>query len=346
MKTNMKPLIGITMGDPSGIGPEIVIKALLKEEVYQRCRPLVVGDAGVMEQTAGRLGLGGRIHAVNHPEEAVFTCGIIDVIHLDCFSGDLHFGRVSETSGRSAFASIVRVIQLAMDHLVDATVTAPINKESIHRAGHHFSGHTEIYAHYTGTGKYAMLLVHGNLRVIHVTTHVSLRKACDLVKKDRVLEVIHLLNDACLGFGILKPKIAVAGLNPHSSDNGLFGWEEEREIIPAIEEAKKAGFNIEGPVPPDTLFTKAIAGQYDGCVAMYHDQGHIPFKMAGFRWDEEAKRMDVSGVNITLGLPIIRVSVDHGTAFDIAGRGIASETAMSLSIDYAIRMAVAAAKVN
>lgn len=346
MKTNLKPLIGITMGDPSGIGPEIVIKALLKEEVFQRCRPLVIGDAGVMEQTASRLGLGGRIHAVNHPEEAVHACGTIDVLHLDCFSGDLHFGRVSEASGRSAFASIVKVIRLAMDHLVDATVTAPINKESIHRAGHQFSGHTEIYAYYTGTRKYAMLLVHGNLRVIHVTTHVSLREACDLVKKDRVLEVIHLLNEACLGFGILQPKIAVAGLNPHSSDNGLFGWEEEREIIPAIEEAKKNGLIAEGPVPPDTLFTKAIAGQYDGCVAMYHDQGHIPFKMAGFRWDEEAKRMDVSGVNITLGLPIIRASVDHGTAFDIAGRGIASETAMSLSIDYAIRMAVAAASVN
>jgi 4-hydroxythreonine-4-phosphate dehydrogenase len=340
----MKPLIGITMGDPSGIGPEIIIKALQKKKVYQQCRPLVVGDAAVMEQTAAMLGLGCRVRAVGEVNEAIFEPGTLDVLHLDSFTGDLQTGQVSAASGEAAFRSIAKVIELAMDGSLDATVTAPINKESIYLAGHHFSGHTEIYARYTGTRKYAMLLVHNNLRVVHVTTHVALRQACDLVKKERILEVIDLLQKACLSLDIPRPRIAVAGLNPHSSDNGLFGWEEEREIIPAIEEARERGFRVEGPVPPDTIFTKAIGGQYDGCVAMYHDQGHIPFKMVGFTWNQERERMDVSGVNITLGLPIIRVSVDHGTAFDVAGKGIASEAAMSLSIYYAVKMAKAQSK--
>ena len=340
----MKPLIGITMGDPSGIGPEIIIKALQKEDVYQNCRPLVVGDAGLMEQAAGALGLRCSIRAISKVNEAIFKPQTLDVLHLDCFKGDLQTGKVSAASGELAFRSIESVIKLALAGKLDATVTAPINKESIHLAGHHFSGHTEIYAHYTNTRKYAMLLVHENLRVIHATTHVSLREACDLVKKKRILEVIDLLHQACLNLDISSPRIAVAGLNPHSSDNGLFGWEEEQEIIPAIEEASQRGFIVEGPVPPDTIFAKAIAGRYDGCVAMYHDQGHIPFKMAGFTWNQEKGRMDVSGVNITLGLPIIRVSVDHGTAFDVAGKGIASEAAMSLSIDYAVRMAMAQQK--
>jgi 4-phospho-D-threonate 3-dehydrogenase / 4-phospho-D-erythronate 3-dehydrogenase len=223
---------------------------------------------------------------------------------------------------------------------VDATVTAPINKEAIHKAGHHFSGHTEIYAHFTKTEKYAMLLADSDLRVIHVTTHVSLRQACDLCKKERVLDVIRLLDDACRQFGIQNPRIAVAGLNPHAGEGGLFGDEEILEIIPAIEEANKQGFHVEGPVPPDTMFVKAVQGKYDGCVAMYHDQGHIPFKLEGFQWDNEKQTMkSVKGVNITLGLPIIRTSVDHGTAFEIAGRGIASPDAMLVSIDYAIKMA-------
>jgi 4-hydroxythreonine-4-phosphate dehydrogenase len=328
------------MGDPSGIGPEIILKALQRDELYQRCRPLVVGDGRVLEITAARMGFGCTIHAVNHERDAIYQPGTVDVLDLECFNEDLQFGVVNAASGEAAFWSIVKAIELAKEKRIDATVTAPINKESIHRAGHYFSGHTEIYAHYTGTDKYAMLLVHDNLRVVHVTTHVSLREACDLVEKDRILTVIELLHEACLNLDVHNPKIAVAGLNPHASDNGLFGWEEEKEIIPAIREARQDGYNVDGPVPPDTMFAKAIGGQYDGCVAMYHDQGHIPFKLAGFRWNKEKNSMEVSGVNITLGLPIIRVSVDHGTAFDVAGRGVASETAMMLAIDYAIRMAL------
>ena len=334
----LPPLVGITMGDPSGIGPEIIIKALQEPDVYERCRPLIIGDASLMSWTAEKLGLKCKINAISHENEGLFVPGTIDVFHLDSQIKQLQFGNVSALSGEAAFQSVVKVIELAMEGRLDATVTAPINKEAIHLAGHYYAGHTEIYAYYTGSKKFAMLLALENLRIIHVTTHVSLREACNLVKKDRILQVIDLLNESCRRLGIGNPRIAVAGLNPHASDNGLFGKEEETEIIPAVIEARSWGLDVVGPLPPDTMFTKAIGGQYDACVAMYHDQGHIPFKIAGFKWNEAKKRMEVNGVNITLGLPIIRVSVDHGTAFDLAGKGIASEEAMSLSIDYAIRM--------
>ena len=248
-------------------------------------------------------------------------------------------GKVSAEYGNAAFENVVKLIDLALKKELDATVTGPIHKESINLAGHKFSGHTEIYAKYTRTKRYAMLLVEEDLRVIHVSTHVSLRKACDLVKKERILETIELLDEACKRIGIEKPRIGVAGLNPHSSDGGLFGNEEEKEIIPAIQEALAKGYNVEGPIPSDTLFPKAIGGVYDGCVAMYHDQGHIPFKVVGFNWDKIAKQMkSVRGVNITLGLPIIRTSVDHGTAMEIAGQNIASADAMVLAIKYAVRL--------
>ena len=334
----MKPIIGISMGDPAGIGPEIIVKALLKRSVYAQCKPIVVGDAGVITQAVDFLNVALKVNAISHIGDAKSKYGTIDVYDLANFNQKVAYGVVSAEAGRAAFESIVKVIELAKSGEVDATVTAPINKEAINMAGFHFSGHTEIYAHYTGTKKYAMLLVHNNLRVIHVSTHVSLREACDRVQKDRIIEVSKLLYDACRGFGIAEPKIAVAGLNPHSGDNGLFGWEEEKEIIPAIKELQSEGLNVTGPVPPDTLFSKAIGGMYDGCVAMYHDQGHIPFKVVGFNWNKSKKTLDVEGVNITLGLPIIRVSVDHGTAFEIAGKGIASEKAMLTSINYAIKM--------
>lgn len=337
----MKPKIGISMGDPAGIGPEICVKALGESSVYERCNPIVVGDAQVMQQAVAFLKSELKINAVENVSEAKFESGTIDVLDLkNVAMSELQPGVVSAMAGNAAFEAVHKVIELAMANQIDATVTAPINKESIHKAGHKYSGHTEIYAHYTNTAKYAMLLADENLRVIHATTHVSLRRACDLCKKERVLEVISLLNDACIQFGIEKPRIAVAGLNPHAGENGLFGDEEINEIIPAINEANNNGFCVEGPVPPDTMFVKAVQGKYDGCVAMYHDQGHIPFKLQGFQWDNEKQTMkSVKGVNITLGLPIIRSSVDHGTAFEIAGRGIASADAMLVAIDYAILMA-------
>jgi len=329
------------MGDPAGIGPEIAVKAFSNKEVHHLCRPLIIGDASVIEMIVRLLGLNFSVHRIRGVKDARFLPGIIDVLDLANVDPDkLIFGKVSIMAGEAAFQAVRKAIELALSGEVDGTVTSPINKEALNKAGYHFSGHTEIYAHYTRSKKYAMLLVDGNFRVVHVSTHVSLRTACDLVKKQRIIEVIELLHDACLRLGIPSPKIGVAGLNPHASDGGLFGKEEWEEILPAVEEVRKRGMNVEGPVPPDTLFAKAAGGLYDGCVAMYHDQGHIPFKLLGFEWDNLKGRMkSVRGVNITLGLPIIRTSVDHGTAFEIAGKGVASPDAMILAIKYAAQLA-------
>ncbi|HVS94611.1 MAG TPA: 4-hydroxythreonine-4-phosphate dehydrogenase PdxA [Mucilaginibacter sp.] len=334
------PVIGITMGDPASIGPEIAVKALLNPEVYEVCKPVLVGDAGVFNDIIKRLQLNATVNAIKTVHEARFQFGVLDVIDLrNVKLNKLAFGQVSAMAGEAAFAAVKKVIDLAMAGDIDATVTGPINKKSINEAGHHFAGHTEIYAHFTHTPKYAMLLVEDNLKVIHVSTHVSLRQACDLVKKERILEVIELLHNGLNSLGETNLKIGVAGLNPHAGDSGLFGSEDDQEIAPAVEEAKLLGYNVEGPVPPDTLFAKAATGAYGGVVAMYHDQGHIPFKLSGFKWDPEKKQMEsVKGVNITLGLPIIRTSVDHGTAFEIAGKGIASPDAMLLAIESAVQL--------
>jgi len=335
-----KPIVGITMGDPASIGPEIAVKALLNEYIYDICRPLLVGDADVFNDIIKRLHLNARIHTIQNVEDARFEFGNIDVYDLQNVKmNKLVFGQVSAMAGNAAFGAVKKVIDLAMSGEIDATVTGPINKKSINEAGHHFAGHTEIYAHFTNTRKYAMLLVEDNLKVIHVSTHVSLRQACDLVKKERILEVVELLYNGLISLGETNLKIGIAGLNPHAGDSGLFGTEDDEEILPAVEEALCRGYNVEGPVPPDTLFAKAATGAYGGVVAMYHDQGHIPFKLSGFKWDAEKKQMaSVKGVNITLGLPIIRTSVDHGTAFEIAGKGIASADAMILAIESAVQL--------
>ena len=342
----MKPILAITMGDPAGIGPEIILQSLALKETYDKCRPLVTGDAKVMEFVAKQQKSELKINAISSVKEAKFEYGTVDVFDLNLIDmNTFEQGKVAVQCGNAAFQSVIKAIELAMNNEVDGTVTAPLNKEALNLAGHHFDGHTEIYATYTHTKKYAMLLADEFLRVIHVSTHVPLRKACDLVKKERIIDVTELITDACKQFGIENPKIGIAGLNPHASDGGLFGDEERLEITPAVEELKAKGFNVDGPVPPDTLFAKAKCGKYDGCVAMYHDQGHIPFKVVGFNWDRATGKMSTAkGVNITLGLPIIRVSVDHGTAFDVAGKGVASPDAMLLSIDYATKMAISRKK--
>lgn len=337
----IRPILAITMGDPASIGPEIAVKALLRPEIYEICRPLLVGDAKVFEQILDKLQLPAKINVVQKVADAEFVFGAIDVFDLNITDvSKLEFGKIDAMCGEASFQAVKKAIELAIAKEVDATVTGPINKKSINEAGHHFAGHTEIYAHYTGTKKFAMLLVEDNINVIHVSTHVSLRQACDLVKKDRIIQVIELIIDGLKRLGKTNLKIGVAGLNPHSGDNGLFGTEDIEEIAPAIEEAKRLGYDVEGPVPPDTMFAKAAMGAYGGVVAMYHDQGHIPFKLAGFKWNAEKQQMDsVKGVNITLGLPIIRTSVDHGTAFEIAGKGIASPDAMLLAIESAVQLA-------
>lgn len=335
-----KPVLAVTMGDPAGIGPEIAAKLFASESVYQTSLPLVVGHPEVMRKAVTLMGNQVKVNNIHEVSDAIFENGIMNVFDIGGEGAALiRYGEVSAEAGDFAFRSVTTAIDLAMKKLVDGTVTGPIHKESINKAGHKYAGHTEIYAHYTDTKKYAMLLVEEHFKVIHVSTHVSLRQACDLVKKERVLEVIHLMNNGLKSLKIENPRIGVAGLNPHASDGGLFGTEDTEEILPAIEQARKEGVIVEGPVPPDTLFAMAYGGKYDGCVAMYHDQGHIPFKVIGFNWDQESKKMkSVKGVNITMGLPIIRTSVDHGTAFEIAGKGIASPDALFHAIEYAEKL--------
>jgi 4-hydroxythreonine-4-phosphate dehydrogenase len=334
------PIIAITMGDPASIGPEIAIKALLEKNMYSICKPVLVGDARVFDQVNALLHLNASINSIAKVADAKFKWGTMDVLDLKNVNIDkLVLGEISPMCGEASFQAVKKVIELALAKEVDATVTGPINKKSINEAGHHFAGHTEIYAQFTHTKKYAMLLVEDNMKVIHVSTHVSLRQACDLVKKERILQVTELLHQGLISLGEKNLKIGIAGLNPHAGDSGLFGTEDDQEILPAVEEARRLGYDVEGPVPPDTLFAKATTGYYGGVVAMYHDQGHIPFKLTGFKWNTKKNQMDsVKGVNITMGLPIIRTSVDHGTAFEIAGKGIASAEAMILAIECAVQL--------
>lgn len=341
MDEKKRPILAFSMGDPAGIGPEIIVKALDKAEIYDECRPIVVADYGIMKDALRIVNSDLKIHRVDKVADADFVFGAIDMIDLHNVDMAKHqYGKVSAMAGNAAFESIVSVIKLAMDNEVDATITPPINKEALNLAGHHYNGHTEIYATYTNTQDYSMMLAHDNLRVVHVSTHVSLREACDRVKKERVLKVIKLADKTCKGLGIENPRIAVAGLNPHAGENGMFGREEIEEIIPALNEAKALGINVSGPHPPDSVFSKAKGGGFDIVVAMYHDQGHIPLKVVGFIWDEERKQWDdVSGVNITLGLPIIRSAVDHGTAFGKAGKGTACELSLVNAIRYGIALA-------
>lgn len=329
------------MGDPFGVGPEIAVKTLADKNIHSLCRPLLIGNVRVFQEAVNFTGLDLKVQPVQSEAQADFKPGQIDVLQpVDCLVEKLRYGTVSAEAGHAAFVTIEKAIELVKSGKIHAAVTCPINKEAINAAGHNFPGHTEIFADYTGTKDYAMLLIYGDLRVIHVTTHIPIEQVGRMVTKDRVLKVIELAHDVCLKLGLKHPRIGVAGLNPHAGDGGLFGRQEQQHITPAIEAAKSAGINAEGPVPADTLFPKAIGGLYDICVVMYHDQGHIPLKLTGFVWDRENKRWhSVNGVNITLGLPIIRTSVDHGTAFDIAGKGIASPDSLINSIEYAVTLA-------
>ncbi len=332
--------IAITMGDPAGIGPEVVVKALANKEIYEKCVPVVIGDHEALQDAIHFSGLDLTLSEITEPAEAEGKYGVVEFINLKYLkAGSWVYKENSALCGEAAFQYVVYAIRLAMEGKVDAVITAPISKDSINMAGHHYSGHTEIFAEYTGTKDFAMLLASENLRVIHVTTHCALIEACRLIRKERVLTVIKLAEQGCRMLGIEHPRIGVAGLNPHCSEDGLFGTEETSEIIPAIQKAKELGFDVEGPVPPDTVFVKCRAGLYDIVVAMYHDQGHIPLKLNAFQWDEEKKQyQSVRGINCTIGLPVIRVSVDHGTAFGKAGEGRANADSMLDAIETGLRM--------
>ena len=334
-------VLGITMGDPAGIGAEIIVKSLNDKYIYDECIPVVYGDFEAIDDAIKFCGLSLKINSIHDVNDAKGSFGTVDLIDFGYLNGkDWEYKKVSAECGDAAYNYIINAISDAKNKKIDAVVTGPINKESLHKAGHMYAGHTEIFADQTNTKSYAMMLTSPSLKVIHCTTHCSLSNAIKKITKERVFEVIKLANYALKLLGIDEPRIAVAGLNPHSSENGLFGNEEEKEIIPAINEAKKLNINVDGPEPPDTVFVKAIGGKYDIVVAMYHDQGHIPLKLSGFKLDPLTNTYtSLSGVNTTIGLPIIRTSVDHGTAFGKAGEGRANEQSMKDSISMAIVMA-------
>jgi len=317
------------MGDPTGAGPEIVVKALCSPEIKGLCRAVVIGGAAVMRAAVEIVKIPAETRAINNAGEARFADGVIEVIDLGNVNMEtLVRGRIDAMGGKAAFAYVETATKLALKKEIDAVVTAPLNKEALNKAGYAYSGHTEILAHLCGVSDVVMMLVAGNLRIAHVTTHVSLRQACDLVTKDRILRVLGLSNEGVQRMGIVSPRLVVAGLNPHAGEGGLFGNEEREQILPAVEAARASGLNVTGPLPPDTVFLRASRGEFDAVIAMYHDQGHIPMKMVGFE----------EGVNVTLGLPIIRTSVDHGTVFGKAGKGTANPRSMIEAIKLAVIM--------
>jgi 4-hydroxythreonine-4-phosphate dehydrogenase len=337
MQRSNLPILGISMGDPGGVGPEVAAKALVQKDIYDSVQPLVVGDFRVMEDVLRFADVKVGLNPIQKVADARFEHGTLDILDLNNMPMDrLRYGEVTREQGNASFECVTKNIELAMNGEIDGTVTGPINKAAVHAAGHQFAGHTEIYAALTDTRNYCMMLTHRNFRVTHVSTHVSLREACDRVKKDRIIRVIDLTFGALKKLGVSDPKIAVAGLNPHCGEGGLFGHEDDDEIRPAVEHSAGEGKFVDGPVPADTVFSKMRGAMYDAVVVMYHDQGHIPTKLIGFQYDEEAGQWgEVSGVNVTLGLPIVRTSVDHGTAFDLAGKGRANPQSMIEAIKMA-----------
>lgn len=338
MNDGNRPLIGITMGDPAGIGPEVIVKG--HRESVGHANTVVIGDAAVVRAAVDVCGLGLDVRTVDSPEAVTDDLDTIDILDLDNVDVEaLERGIVDESYGRASLEYVERAIDRATDGTIDAITTAPINKQSTQLAGSEHAGHTGLLAARTDTANYSMLLIEGSLRVTHVSTHVPLSEACDLVTEATVLETIQVTDEALRELGVDEPTVAVAGLNPHAGDGGLLGETDAEEIAPAVERARADGIDASGPESPDTVFVQAADGEYDCVVSMYHDQGHIPIKMLGF-----SGRAAVSGVNVSIGLPIVRTSVDHGTAFDIAGEGSASETSLVEAVEVAAEMASARAE--
>jgi len=325
-----RPIIAITMGDAAGVGPEVVVKALAHADVYARCRPLVVGDAGRLEEAIVLCKVPLRVARIAGPESGAYAPGVVDCIDVGLVPHGLPFGLLSKAAGEAAYRYIERATALAVAGEVDAICTAPINKEALNLAGHRYPGHTEMLAHLTGTPEVSLMLVAPKLRVIHVTTHMGLVEAIERIDPPLVERTIARAHLVATRAGVANPRIGVCGINPHAGEGGLFGRrEEETKILPAVMACRARGWNVEGPLPADTLFYRAGRGDFDIVVAMYHDQGHGPVKVMGVE----------HGVNVTVGLPVIRTSVDHGTAFDIAGRGVADERSMLAALREAIELA-------
>ncbi len=321
--------LALTMGDPGGVGPEIIIKAIHSKEIRNCCEPIVIGDRIPMEEALALLKLPLKLKINGLPEESTSICqeGFIELIDMGIIK-KLKKGVPTAEGGKACVSYIRKAVSLALNRQVDGIVTAPISKKALHMAGFQWPGHTEMLADLMNVKDYAMMLTGGPLKIILVTIHTALKNVPRLVTKNRIGETLRLAKKACEIFGIKNPRIAVAGLNPHAGEAGIFGEEEIREIIPAVEEAKKEGIPVSGPYPPDAVFHKAYKGEIDIIVCMYHDQGLIPLKMIAF--DE--------GVNVTVGLPIIRTSPDHGTAYDIAWKGIANPSSMLEAIKVASKL--------
>ena len=329
-----KQIIAITMGDPAGIGPEIILKAFSENRINKEALVVVIGDYAVMSHYAQLLGITYPMVQVSSFDNLLSDDSLANTIPIyepaPLSADQWSVGEVSRFCGDAAFTYITTAIDLAKAGTIDGVVTAPINKEALHLAGHKYPGHTEIFAEKTGTENFTMLFRVEGISVVHVTTHCSLRTALDTISTQKVLQNINLLQDSLLALGIKNPRIAVAGVNPHAGEGGLFGDEEIKEITPAIKLAQETGLDVTGPYPPDTVFMKAFKGEFDGIVAMLHDHGFVALKSKDFE----------NGVNITIGLPIIRTSVGHGTAFDIAGKGIASTKSLESAIDAAVKMSI------
>lgn len=328
--TDARPIIGITMGDPAGVGAEIIVKSFDSDQLHDQCRALVFGDAIRLQEACEIVGSDQEIRAIHTPDEAKYERGVIDCLDLKVVGKGVEFGRVQSICGEAAYRYVERAAQAALAGEIGAICTAPLNKEALQKAGHMFPGHTELLAHLCGVDEVSMMLTAPGLRVIHVTVHLGLIDAINKIEPGLVFRTLERAQVTLNKIGIDHPRIAVCGINPHAGENGLFGnREEETKLVPAIEKAQAMGWDVIGPLPADTLFFRAVRGDFDIVVAMYHDQGHCPVKVLGIE----------SGVNITVGLPVIRTSVDHGTAFDIAGTGKADERSLLEALRQAAELA-------
>ena len=325
-----KPILAVTLGDPAGSGPELITKAFADPEVRGVCRPVVVGDAATVRAALEITRVRSRVRALSRLDATGDDAAVIDVVDLaNVDLSQLERGRMSAAAGRAAYQSIKHAVDFALAGEADAVVTSAINKAALHAAGYAYDGHTELLAELCGRPKVTMMLVAGRLRICHVSTHVSLAQAIARVRPERILEVVALADQGVRQLGVDRPHLAIAGLNPHAGEGGLFGTEEIEFIAPAIAEANRRGFRVSGPYAGDTVFFRTLQGEFDGAIAMYHDQGHVAAKMLGI-WQ---------GVNVTLGLPIIRTSVEHGTDFANAGKGTGDPRSLVQALKLAATMA-------
>ena len=329
MPVDKRPIIAITIGDPAGIGPEVIVKALSNHIIYDMCRPFVIGESAAVQAAITLIQKPLILRSIEKVTDTIGKTGTIDILDMHNLDwSKVKIGQISADCGRASMAFLEKAMQLALNHEITAMVNAPINKEATMLAGYTGLGHLEYMAQATSTKIYATMLATGNLRCVHLTTHYSLREACNHVKKEFILERLKLTDTSFRQWGFGQPVIGVAGLNPHAGENGMFGREEIDEIAPAVTEAVRLGIDARGPFPADSIFNRAIKGEFDVVLVMYHDQGHIPVKVHGFE----------KSVSVALGLPFLRTSVDHGTAFDIAGKGIANAESIEEAIKTAVRL--------